>query len=59
LFVVLALWAGAALGGVVGVCLAIPVVGALQVTWRHYREYRDIELAVSSFSPERKHRIEP
>jgi predicted PurR-regulated permease PerM len=59
LFVVLALWAGAALGGVVGVCLAIPVVGALQVTWRHYREYRDIELAVSSFSPESKHQIEP
>jgi predicted PurR-regulated permease PerM len=59
LLVVLALWAGAALGGVVGVCLAIPIVGALQVTWRHYREYRDIELVVSSFHPERKHRIEP
>ena len=48
LLVVLALWAGAALGGVVGVCLAIPVVGALQVTWRHYREYRDIEHLIAT-----------
>jgi predicted PurR-regulated permease PerM len=44
--VVIALWAGAALGGVVGVCLAIPVVGVLQVTLRHWREYRDIEALV-------------
>ena len=46
LAVVLALWAGAALGGLVGVCLAIPVVGVLQVTVRHWREYRDIETLV-------------
>lgn len=46
LAVVVALWAGAALGGLVGVCLAIPVVGMLQVTWRHWREYRDIETLV-------------
>jgi predicted PurR-regulated permease PerM len=46
LAVVIALWAGAALGGLVGVCLAIPVVGMLQVTRRHYREYRDIEALV-------------
>jgi predicted PurR-regulated permease PerM len=53
LLVVLALWAGAALGGVVGVCLAIPVVGALQVTWRHYREYHDIErlIAIAATTP--------
>lgn len=44
--VVIALWAGAALGGLVGVCLAIPVVGVLQVTLRHWREYRDIEALV-------------
>lgn len=44
--VVLALWAGAALGGLVGVCLAIPVVGVMQVTLRHWREYRDIEALV-------------
>ena len=44
--VVIALWAGAALGGVVGVCLAVPVVGVLQVTLRHWREYRDIEALV-------------
>jgi predicted PurR-regulated permease PerM len=43
LAVVAALWAGAALGGLVGVCLAIPVVGMLQVTLRHWREYREIE----------------
>lgn len=46
LAVVFALWAGAALGGLVGVCLAIPVVGVLQVTLRHWREYRDIEALV-------------
>jgi predicted PurR-regulated permease PerM len=46
LAVVFALWLGAALGGLVGVCLAIPVVGMLQVTRRHYREYRDIEALV-------------
>lgn len=51
LLVVLALWAGAAVGGVVGVCLAIPVVGALQVTWRHYREYRDIEHLIATTPP--------
>lgn len=41
--VVAALWAGAGIGGVVGVCLSIPVVGAMQVTHRHWREYREIE----------------
>jgi len=41
--VVLALWAGAAVGGLVGICLAIPIVGVLQVAWRHWREYRAIE----------------
>ena len=48
LAVVLALWAGAAIGGLVGVCLAIPVVGMLQVTLRHWREYRDIEALVEA-----------
>ena len=43
LAVVVALWTGAALGGVVGVCLAVPSVGIMQVTLRHWREYRDIE----------------
>jgi predicted PurR-regulated permease PerM len=43
LAVVFALWLGAALGGLVGVCLAVPVVGVLQVAYRHWREYRDIE----------------
>ncbi len=44
--VVLAIWFGAMLGGVVGVCLAVPTVGVLQVAWRHYREYRAIERLV-------------
>jgi predicted PurR-regulated permease PerM len=48
LAVVLAIWAGAAIGGLVGVCLAVPVVGALQVTRRHWREYRDIESLVAT-----------
>jgi predicted PurR-regulated permease PerM len=45
--VILALWFGAALGGVGGVCLAIPIVGMLQVANRHLREYRDIERLVA------------
>lgn len=45
--VVAALWAGAAFGGVVGVCLAVPIVGGSQVALRHWREYREIEELVS------------
>jgi predicted PurR-regulated permease PerM len=41
--VVVALWIGAAVGGLIGVCLAIPLVGVVQVAYRHWREYRDIE----------------
>lgn len=48
LAVVAALWTGAGLGGVVGVCLAVPVVGVLQVAHRHWREYRDIEALVAT-----------
>lgn len=47
LAVVVAIWAGAGLGGLVGVCLAVPLVGMVQVTHRHWREYRDIELLVA------------
>lgn len=47
LAVVVALWAGAALGGLIGVCLAVPLVGVLQVLHRHWREYRDIESLVA------------
>jgi len=48
LAVVLALWAGAAVGGVVGVCLAVPLVGFIKATHRHWREYRDIEALVAA-----------
>ena len=48
LAIVVALWAGAGLGGVVGVCLAVPVVGMMRVTHRHWREYRDIEALVGA-----------
>jgi predicted PurR-regulated permease PerM len=48
LAVVLAVWAGAALGGVIGVCLAIPLVGTLKAALRHWREYREIERLVAS-----------
>ena len=47
LAVVLALWIGAAVGGVVGVCLAVPFVGLIKATHRHWREYRDIEALVA------------
>ena len=52
--VVLAIWLGAMLGGVVGVCLAVPTVGVLQVLQRHYREYRDIERVVREYGSPRK-----
>jgi predicted PurR-regulated permease PerM len=45
--VVVALWAGAGIGGVVGVCLAVPIVGCMKLTYRHWREYRDIEALVA------------
>lgn len=48
LAVVLALWAGAAVGGVVGVCLAVPLVGFIKATHRHWREYREIEALVAA-----------
>jgi predicted PurR-regulated permease PerM len=47
LAVVLALWIGAAVGGVVGVCLAVPFVGVIKATHRHWREYREIEALVA------------
>lgn len=47
LAVVFAIWVGAGLGGLVGVCLAVPLVGILQVTRRHWREYHDIEALVA------------
>lgn len=48
LAVVVALWAGAMLGGLVGIVLAVPLVGAVQVAHRHWREYRDIEQLVTA-----------
>ena len=50
LAVVLALWGGAALGGVIGVCLAVPFVGALKLAHRHWREYREIETLIAESS---------
>lgn len=44
--VVFAIWFGALVGGVLGVCLAVPTVGILKVTLRHIREYRTIERVV-------------
>jgi predicted PurR-regulated permease PerM len=50
LAVVVALWIGAATGGLIGVCLAVPLVGVLQVTLRHWREYRDIQQLIRETS---------
>ena len=44
--VILTIWCGAALRGAAGVILAIPVAGLLSVSFRHWREYRDIERLV-------------
>jgi predicted PurR-regulated permease PerM len=46
LAVVVAIWCGALAGGIIGVCMAVPTVGVLQVAWRQYRGYRDIERLV-------------
>jgi len=46
LAVILTIWIGAALAGAAGVILAIPVSGFLSVSWRHWREYREIERLV-------------
>jgi predicted PurR-regulated permease PerM len=43
LAVILAIMCGAAVGGLMGVFLAIPAVAVLTVTYRHYREHRAAE----------------
>lgn len=57
--VVVAIWFGALIGGVVGVCLAVPTVGVLQVAWRHYRDYRNIERLVREVERERRTTVVP
>jgi predicted PurR-regulated permease PerM len=47
LAVILTIWIGAALAGAAGVILAIPVAGFISVSYRHWREYRDIERLVA------------
>jgi predicted PurR-regulated permease PerM len=46
--VILTIWIGAALAGAAGVILAIPVAGFLSVSFRHWREYREIERLVQA-----------
>jgi predicted PurR-regulated permease PerM len=46
--VILTIWIGAALAGAAGVILAIPAAGFLSVSWRHWREFRDIERLVKT-----------
>ena len=43
LAVVLAILCGAAVGGLMGVFLAVPAVAVLTVTYRHYHEHRAAE----------------
>jgi predicted PurR-regulated permease PerM len=43
LAVILAILCGAAVGGLMGVFLAIPAVAVLTVTYRHYREHRAVQ----------------
>ena len=45
--VIVTIWFGAVLAGAVGVILAIPVAGFMSVSFRHWREYRDIERLVA------------
>lgn len=52
LAVILALLLGARLGGVVGVAIALPMVGVGAVAWRHWRDHRDIERLVRTHAAE-------
>ena len=52
--VILTIWIGAVLAGAAGVILAIPVAGFLSVSYRHWREYRDIERLVRANSKSRR-----
>jgi predicted PurR-regulated permease PerM len=53
LAVILTIWIGAAVAGAAGVILAIPVAGFLSVSWRHWREYREIERLLRSAAEQR------
>ena len=44
--VIVTIWIGAVMAGAAGVILAIPAAGFLSVSWRHWREFRDIERLV-------------
>jgi predicted PurR-regulated permease PerM len=44
--VLLAIWLGAALGGILGVLLALPIVGVGAVAVRQWRDYRAVEALV-------------
>jgi predicted PurR-regulated permease PerM len=48
LAVIFTIWIGAALAGAAGVILAIPAAGFLSVSWRHWREFREIERLVKT-----------
>jgi predicted PurR-regulated permease PerM len=51
LAVILTVWTGAAVARAPGVMLAIPLAGFISVSWRHWREYRDIERLLKSTPP--------
>jgi hypothetical protein len=46
LAIVIGVILGAKFGGLVGVFCAVPLVGVGSVIWRHYREFRDIQLLI-------------
>jgi predicted PurR-regulated permease PerM len=48
LAVIFTIWIGAVLAGAAGVVLAIPAAGFLSVSWRHWREFREIERLVKT-----------
>jgi len=52
--VIVAIFVGAHLGGVVGVLVAVPVVGLSAVAWRHWRDHRAIERLVREHARERE-----
>jgi predicted PurR-regulated permease PerM len=51
LAVIVALLLGARVGGVVGVALALPIVGVASVAWTHWRDHRAIERLVRDHAP--------
>jgi predicted PurR-regulated permease PerM len=51
--VLLAVWIGGAIGGILGVLAAVPFAGVGAVAWRQWRDYRAVEALVRAHAQQR------